>query len=466
MEVDYYSGGTGGSGHNWRGYYDTAKGIYQGLKQLKRKYDEYQEGRREFGAERRRRGIGPNQRAWRRNSLQTSPNMYPPRRQTRPVRRRRVKRNRKTFSTRGSIRGPAVRDTNRYKGRRIRPIKVSRKFRKMVSKVISGKQAKGYYQKIFNGYMQNPVQGSQAVIGSALNDNGLHFLPMQILNAASVLWNKQDLTVGLPALTDPKYLPYFNTKLHIKSLWSTYELKSNSQRIQYLKMFICRPKQVSALSTTADTAFGHWQYLLEDMYAMGQNINASTPATIHTDPRSLSQWNKYWSAEVVDIKLEPGQEFKKSVQGPKSMEYDMAKMFKADAGAVTDTIKNIQKHSCSVFFVLLGELTSTQGTVAPAPVVPPGVDRARTEQPATGVAGVLFERNDYYSLSVPENAGWIVPTFTAPATGPAWVSSGAIPLELVRDAYCIYNTDNHTEGLQGLRFDELNPVLPVTAPVG
>lgn len=346
--------------------------------------------------------------------------------------RSKSKRRTRTRSSRGSLRKPAFKSKKRVNRKKTRKVKVSRILRKKITKVINGKNCQGYYEKMNTGVMRNTEQSLQAV-----HDLGIHFAPNAILNAASILWNQQVPTWSVPPIDAARALPYFTTKVQIKKCWSTFEFKSNSQRINHLKIFVCTPK----VTHKYDQPQEHWKQLLTDLYLEGINVSNTQQTCIHTDPRSLPQWNKYWNADVTKLTLEPGQSYKFTVDGPTDKFYDMGKMFKADNTDATNTIQFGQKTAKYVFVVHYLELTGT--TLG-------GVDRAKNFSADEEPAGILYEERRFFSLTCPQNAGWITPALTIP--------NEPVPLELVRDAYCVVNFDSgDLDGDQASRVEVTNP---------
>lgn len=317
-------------------------------------------------------------------------------------------------------------------------VKVSKDFKKKVDKVMAGHIYQGYYQSVFYGQSGLDQGNAQTVFYPDFDglNNGFLFTGAQFLNAASILWNGKPVPTAGPLIGDALNFDKEQTKMRIRRSWAVMQIRNNSQRTQYLKMFECKPK---SMQNQADP-LQQWAATLLEM----QNSGAGTPfgenalntatGTLHADPKSLKSWNKWWSAEVTKYVLDPGQVVDYVINGPSDMDIDLAKFYNGV------TYNSIQKQGRYVFGVVYGDLTST--TLA-------GQGRA-PENAITGAGyDLVYECNTYYAMEQPDKAGIV---------GPAGAAGVGTPLQERHNAYSIYVSPYIVSG-SAIRVDEENPAL-------
>lgn len=311
--------------------------------------------------------------------------------------------------------------------------KVSRKLRAKIEKVISGRDYPGFYHSVFYGTQVVPAQNTQAVF-PLLADNlqQYHFSPQQILNAASVLWNGKPVPVAGPFIGDVFNFDPKQTTVYVRKSWAVHQLKNNTQRTLYLKMFNCRPKN----DQNGFDAIGQWVSCLAEMAGSGagglysENPLGTAVTTLHSDPRGLKGFSKWWTTEVTQYTMDPGQVVDYVVQGPSDVKYDFSKYYDGT------TYMPVQKIGRFVFGVLYGDLT--YGTLA-------GAARGVGNSVLNSLA---WESNAYYAMDMPDKAGIV-------GVGIAGLGT---QLQERHNAYSIY-VNQPLIGAAFGRVDEENPAL-------
>lgn len=315
--------------------------------------------------------------------------------------------------------------------KKVKPVKVTKRFRKQVQKVLEKTLVQGKLISIEPFQQRVQADNLQSVIFY-----GEHFTPNLVLDAASVLWNQKPWNLS----KTPQAATNFNhqtVKIHVKSILDRYEIKNNSRRRYTIKMYICRPKdrsnETSPLSTWVNT-------LLAESDAIESNFHGTNINTMYNDPRFVKGFTNVWATEVVTIVIDPGQTHTQYLQGPKNMLYDFAKFNVNNAPATfLDQQPFTRWVMCAVYPDLVSTTTGSVGRYIDA-------------TPSETYDGLVIELKRDYNLSMPEQAGLPLPAVYTP---------GATSLDLRRYAFAIYNNVLGQTG-SVRRIDEENPVTVET----
>jgi len=238
-------------------------------------------------------------------------------------------------------------------------------------------------------------------------------------------------------------------KVNVISNHLRISMKSNSHRTYYLTLFMCTPKTQQAFDDPIDT----WSEAMASLNTSGTIINgtnsfinysASTPNRLYQDPRTWPQFNKYFSCEVQDVIINPGETSMVNFNLPTGM-IDFKK-------CLDDNVLNkYNKYARFLFAKYTCDLCETnQGT---------GGDTQYTKQPAQRAAdtqNVAFEYKVNTKISMPEQAGFI---YQSPGTGTTQ------PLNARHDRYCFdyFGSNINTTQVANLRIDPLNPTVDEAA---
>lgn len=349
--------------------------------------------------------------------------------------------------------------TLRVKNRKVvaqsvpRKVKVSGKLKAKILKVITKK-----VDHISGSYTDN-FQG----VGGICKDRQQSFLPQpgltnfhlttnQFLNAASVLFNnKAPPTSTLLACAGQAVgqFPIKSTKLEVRNSYSYYTFKNGTQHMIQLTLCICVPKKksgniewvegsyftqnnegASVANPNALLAPGPcWVQSLAEDSLNGLVINGIMPSAVVTDPSSVrapsidDMWRlptesptfkSQYGVEYVRLALQPGQVVVHKIQGPKNITIDYAKLYTGQ-----NVMQNIQKYSRAFLGILINSpnaiatVKKTTGNITNA-VAGRFADKIDT---LNAGFGVFVERTDHYSITMPEQTGFIVPAVPVAAGG-------------------------------------------------
>lgn len=283
--------------------------------------------------------------------------------------------------------------------KRPKRVKVNKSFKLKVNKAMQGKTYSGFFQHTTYYFLAPPTAvNTQGVFPANYENTTELFSPQQFLNAASVLWNgKQFLAAGTPSnINDIGNFNPFETKIDVIKTWAVAQMRNNSKRTLYIKMYDCKAKSLQ----NSNFPLAQWNNALVEMNqtkgastAFSENPRNTLSSTLHANPKSLIQFNKWWACEVTNIVLEPGQTYDYKITGPSNMTVDMSKYYNSG------NYQQISKCGRYVFGTIYTDLENN--TIAGAS------GQAGRFGEAALDAGVDIEYNVYYSLSIPEKAGFI-----------------------------------------------------------
>lgn len=290
-------------------------------------------------------------------------------------------------------------------------VKVSKKLRKKIEKVMVQKMVTGHVKQIYTGAMGalegTPLVSDQITIGGIASLEGLPaaansqyiwqtlvnfntgsavpvyqlgidfrlFSPYRILDCASILWNDktpiQDYngqTGNFSSYVTTVGVPTTSTKsgggpqIMVKSAKATFLIKNNSQRTQYLRMYVCKAKRKAVDSSPLDSWVGGMFNEAQDatntfndqLITYGPTATDSGnrpdygPTLIGATPNISKGFQNNYKYECVEMCLEPGQIVTQVVHGPKHQEYDWSTFYEGGASLYTNVFPKFDRW---VFFV-------------------------------------------------------------------------------------------------------------------
>lgn len=361
---------------------------------------------------------------------------------------------------RASMKRKSSSNIKQVKGKK--SVKVSKKLRKQIKQVTAGTGMYGSFTKMFKGSIGNVcsdtafptvnIAGYSNALAcvyppaSGQNDNNVtywhvpmssglpnaaggylvgtdfnFFTPAKVLDAASVLWNNKTVALdytsttgnfqtrtdgvsGTPSTTYPTA-----AKVMVKNAWVEFTLKNNSQRAVKIVAYHCTPKtKFASLLPLDQLNYSHTNDYLDSgtmIYESTQNASTLTSPIIPW--KDYPSFSSTWKYETVEINLGPGETCKHSIQGPRNIEIDFAKLIING----TNAQRLVTKGSISVVFAVIPDYVYATQT--------------RTTPTVTNVSGrfvkladainhsVSMEVCEKFKLYMPENAGFTQQAVTA-----------------------------------------------------
>lgn len=368
---------------------------------------------------------------------------------------------RRKTRTGGGLRKPFVKYPKRSKvGFKRRKLRISKKFRRKVLKVVTGSKYKGFF--MWNTYTHIvPVDHKQTVHQSQCGfvvedfqntDIGKQtyplFSPSVFASVAEILWGNltgpdgvtTNYKVGCGASGDSSI--FSQAKIPVINSWVRYCIKNNTSQVMEIKMFVCKPKVKSFMyhgmspsGQSTDLSYIYdpildWEKAQSDLYSDGFNrfevllqkqtlkgrLQTDGISTMDVDPRMFNWWNKKWTADVIKMKIMPGQCIEKIVKGPGDFVIDTFKLWRGalennSSRAVSAirpggwTFEEIQKYNRYVFWIVKPEVSVVSTAVVSG--VPTGLGVGRIPNPNSLKQGeaIAIEQRMYYKLALPEKIG-------------------------------------------------------------
>lgn len=332
-----------------------------------------------------------------------------------------------------------------------RKVAVSKPLRAKINKVMNGRSYNGYYQHTTYQFVNvdgGGVSSSNTQTTFPTYYEGVQhelFTPQLVLNAASILWNGKSPTYPVqPTVQDTRNFNQFETKVEVKKIWSCATMTNNTQRKMYVKMYDCKAKNM----VSGNYPLGQWIAALSEMYnskgvgaqGLSENPLNTLTTTLHANPKSIIQFNQFYSAECTTIVLAPGQTYEYRIKGPSQVSMDMSKYYNGTQYQI------VNKFGRYVFGVAYLDLVTMDNTT------PVGGIAARAGESSLR-SGLDIEYNTYYCLTIPEKAGIV---------GAGAVNTG-LELGERHNAYSIQNDEVSLVGKVPYRVDEADP-NPAEAP--
>lgn len=259
---------------------------------------------------------------------------------------------------------------------------VPKKLKAQINKVIAPNKPSGFYHE--TAYYSKYQTFNNQQYMTALSDrlSGTLFSPIQILNAASILFNGKAATFANPAIADAGNFGANN--LRVKVLWSNaiYLLRNNSQRTLYVQLYEMKLKTIEA----ATEPVAALNLSLIDENADGINITNSTSAEMFLDPTKIREFTQRYASEKTEVVLQPGENYTWKITGPSNYIYDFEK-FK-----LATVFQNFQKVNrfavINIKYDVIGTTLAVTGRLA--------------EGTANPGNGLLVEERLAYKIEMPE----------------------------------------------------------------
>lgn len=349
---------------------------------------------------------------------------------------------------------PKKKDQKRVKFRKLKRVKINRKFQAKVKKAIEPQRVSGFAQLVDVQYLRYEPNNSQFVAYLGMGSDSTvtignlnkytvpwFFGPLRVLDTASVLFNgklvaDKDVTFAAAGMfkTDVG-----NPKFHVKKSWVTFQLKNNSERTVYLKLHCIGPKNTS--DETLDIAT-LWQDALIAENTAKVNIGNITVNTLHNGPRSVKQLRDLFNFAVTKVTLEPGQTYEYKIVGPEDFNYDWSKFYKGTS------YQNLHKMMRTCLVTGHFDLQVNYGvgsTALNTRTIRAGQNTYVSD--GTQVGGISVEYREFYDITMPE------------ITGGTGVGIGAVEPLTNRQDTKYYKSFEPTSALFGneMRVDAVNP---------
>lgn len=401
----------------------------------------------------------------------------------------------------------------RPKGGKKKTVKVSRKLKEKIEKVISQKHLYGEYKCLWTGTIGTATTAAQpptitvgsdtgftpayfpltsapstnnwshwnAMVvsrsgGSAINTAGIFtaqtalvfFTPLQILNAASVLWNKKTNSTRADQFSEtgnlttrvntnvPDQTAPANVKVEVVNSFVEFTLKNNSMREVVILARHCVPKLKFATETGFDAMVAAVQTEAQNDGPLIMYPNDAT--NLYTSP--LFDWRKspafaaQYKYETIKIVIKPGETCTHSIQGPRNYTLDYAKLWANSQ----DQTGVYNKNSVTVTFSVMGDLeTTTYDSLGnqfnTGRFINTGTTSAFVGSVMTPIA---VEVKESFKLRMPEPVGFV-------ENGLAAGTSQILTLRAPKKAYYNFSTYDVTEATNQSYYykDEENPLASV-----
>lgn len=283
-------------------------------------------------------------------------------------------------------------------GRPKKKVKVSKSLRGKINKVLEKEAGNGWYKQIQYAGPFTPIDNDQLVFYPS--SNGQAFTPTDVLQAAGVLFNGYNPAGPIGNFTTTGFVaPTF--KVTVIDSSAVYRFKNNTARTLTLKVWDVSPKSANTDSLGL-TPIEQWNANLAaerpdflDATNSGVNPLSNLSSTLTMHPQSSPSFMKAFSVDETVVTLEAGKEYNHKLSGPKAKVYDYSKFI------VNGTMSDYQKMNKYTFCAVYVDLATTD----------PGTLVGRwTDITATDGFGLLCEATHFYRLSLPEQAGLVIPT--------------------------------------------------------
>lgn len=308
---------------------------------------------------------------------------------------------------------PKRRDQKRVRFRKIKRVKINRKFKAKVQKALTPQRVSGFAQFIDVQYLRYEPNNAQFVAYLGMGSDSLvtignlnkytvpwFFGPLRVLDTASVLFNSKGAADKDVAFANPNMFKVDtgNPKFHVKKSWVTFQIKNNTERTAYLKLHLIGPKNTS--DETLDIATLWKDALTAETTAKVQTGAAINVNTMYSSPRACKQFRDLFNFAVTKVTLEPGQTYEYKIAGPEDFTYDYSKYFKGTS------YQNLHKMMRTCLVTGYFDLQVNYGTGSNAL----NTRALRAGQNAynldgTQVGGICVEYREFYDITMPEITG-------------------------------------------------------------
>jgi len=332
--------------------------------------------------------------------------------------------------------------------------RVPAKLKKAIKQTVAGYFPSGFYQEVysqkftFNANEQIVANVPHTVappnVGMIVDSQAGHlFGPTSFLDAASILWNNktpsQTKTIG-----DTNNFDKETAKIHVKASWAICKVKNHTQRLVNLTFVILDPKSKQA---TTNGPVSTWTNSLTNDSTTGPtgtNVLDNSIFTLYNLPGINPSMRANYRISREKVKLEPGQEYNYTVNGPNNVDVNMKNYYR------NGTYQNVSSNLSRYLIV-----------IAYPDMVPDGNGqtlRPSTSGASTLTAGVCIETSLYYNLTMPDTAGFET----------LGVPPNVQQLAMRRPAYAIRNyvRDLTPAAAAGAQINESNTASVITPYVG
>lgn len=342
------------------------------------------------------------------------------------------------------VKGSSVRDVNvilpsaksakKVQFKKRPPVKITKKFKDKIEKALEPKMPNGYYWNIFVDTFGTPTndneQYTQMLCKVGNPTQGQFFSPLQILDAASILWNGK-LIVSNPAFGDTNMFAPTSTKVFCKDAWVDVKMRNNTQRSFTFIIYECAPKNDETLDP-----YVTWNRSITSEFANGVIKGGMANGSLYNSPTQFKEFNQAFKVAKRKFVLQPGQIYEFKVQGPQNYTYDFAKYTEE---SVPKNAQKMCRYLMSVHYVDL-----VTGSTA-------GAGRMKASAAQDLLDDIIVETTQHYRLGMPAQTGW-KSSGSAPAAGP-------VPLGYVTDSKAYGPFQGAVTGATFSRYDELNPTV-------
>lgn len=295
----------------------------------------------------------------------------------------------------------------KYEARK-RRVYVSPLLKKKIRQVIESPEYYGWFKQIQQHPIRQPADNDmvwfhlQPYTADAIS---AAFSPVDVLNAASILWNTKIPLTPNVTLTDADNFRYENFKVRVMESQQVTRFVNNTSHVLIIRIYDLSPKH----ATTAQTSGFGWDPIafmaatLTDMSPQGaaggaDSVSNANPLSVAITtqgftPTMLPAFKSMYSIDQSYVRLEPGKAYTHTLQGPKNLKYDYSKFIQSGV------FVNQQKFNKHSIFSMTVELVGTQAHQA---------GRYVDLTPGTGY-GLLLETTTFYKLAIPEQAGFVAP---------------------------------------------------------
>lgn len=295
-------------------------------------------------------------------------------------------------------------------------VKVNKLFRSKVAKALEPRRVNGLFELSDTQYIRHEPDNEQgffylgkgtqvdAFAGvTPLGQKHLYnvpwfFDPLRVAQLASWGWNGHGVpTRNADPLADG-FLPLNGgLKIHLKKSWVTFNIKNNTERTWYMKMFVVAPKKVSTNLAVIES----WCKSLVAEEDAGTRLDAPWIYSIDEVPTFTKELNNYFKFVKTDVTLEPGQSFDYNLPGPEDITYDYEKYWD------NAIYQSCQKMLRTVLVTIIPDLQVNYDTTAGTKLTTQAVRMAQStfNKDGSKVGGICIDYREFYDISMPEVIG-------------------------------------------------------------
>jgi len=305
--------------------------------------------------------------------------------------------------------------------KKTKKVKVTKGFKTKVTKALEPKRINGLFEVSDTQYVRQELdnkqgffylgKGSDADVFSGtfsgivplgqknLYDCPWFFDPLRVMQLASWGWNNLgSLSRNVNPLASDMFDMTKGLKIHVKKSWVTFNIKNNSERTWYLKLWVVAPRK------GASTRIGllqRWCESLESEYQSGVRIDQPWIYSIDENPTFTKELQNEYKFVKNEVTIEPGQSFDFNLPGPEDFTYDYEKFY-------TDAVYlDLQKMMRTVLVTMIPDLqvnfNDTTTTALTAGAVRTG--QYGFNRNGSKVGGITIDYREFYDITMPEITG-------------------------------------------------------------